>query len=248
MMGGRGGFGGEHIVTGAPYSGVEVRTFQETLGDGNVINRTTQTALYRDSAGRTRTETTVTPTAASGKAPFTMITISDPVAGKRHELNSSTMTVRTTRIPVHNPAATNGGNGQVRRAAPTTGTATSGTTTGPRPGRGGAAITKADLGSGLKNGVLATGSRETEVIQSGKIGNTQPITVVRETWYSTELKRAVEVKVADPQRGNSTTELTNLVPGEPSAAFFTVPAGYTDEPVKRGGRGGGPAFNRGGHQ
>jgi hypothetical protein len=244
--GGRGGFGGEHVVTGAPYSGVEVHTFQETLGDGNVINRTTQTALYRDSQGRTRTETTVTPPAASGKQPFTMIRISDPVAGKMHVLDSSTMTSRTTRIPVHNPSSTNGGNAQARRAGPTAGSTTPGTTDGTRTGRGGAAITKTDLGSGLKNGVLASGSRQTEVIQSGKIGNTQPITVVRETWYSAELKRAVEVKVADPQRGNSTTELTNLVPGEPSAAFFTVPAGYTEEPVKRGGRGGGPAFNRGG--
>src|SRR5580698_2025597 len=88
MGGGRGGFGGERVVTGARYSGVEVHTCQETLGDGNVINRTTQTALYRDSSGRTRTETTVTPSTASGKQPFTMITISDPVAGKRHELNS----------------------------------------------------------------------------------------------------------------------------------------------------------------
>jgi hypothetical protein len=245
--GGRGGPGGERVVTGAPYSGVEVHTFQETLGDGNVINRTKQTALYRDSQGRTRTETTVTPPASSGKQPFTMISISDPVAGKRYELNSSTMTVRTSRMPVHNPSSTNGANGQVRRAAPTTGATTAGTTSGTRTGRGGAAITKTDLGSGLKNGVLAAGSRETEVIQSGKVGNTQPITVVRETWYSAELKRAVEVKVADPQRGNSTIELTNLVPGEPSAAFFTVPAGYTEEPVKRGGRGGGPAFNRGGH-
>jgi hypothetical protein len=174
-----------------------------------------------------------------------MITISDPVAGKRHELNSSTMTVRTSRIPVYRGgSSTNGGNGQARRAAPTTGAGTPGATNGTRTGRGGAAITKADLGSGLKNGVLATGSRETQVIQSGKIGNTQPITVVRETWHSAELKRAVEVKVIDPQRGNSTTELTNLVPGEPSAAFFAVPAGYTEAP--RGGRGGGQAFNRGG--
>ncbi len=238
--GGRGGFGGERVVTGAPYSGVEVHTFQETLGDGNVISRTTQTALYRDSQGRTRTETTVTPPTSTGKQPYTMITIADPVAGKRYELNSSTMTFRTSRMPVyHAGSATNGGNGQARRGAPAT------AANNTRTGRGGAAVTKVDLGSGLKNGVLAAGSRETEVIPAGKIGNTQPITVVRETWHSAELKRAVEVKVIDPQRGNSTTELTNLVPGEPNAAFFTVPAGYTEAP-NRGGRGGAAAFNRGG--
>jgi hypothetical protein len=68
---------------------------------------------------------------------------------------------------------------------------------------------------------------------------------VRETWFSAELKRAVEVKVSDPQRGNSTTELNNLVAGEPSAALFTVPSGYTEKSV---GRGGGRGAFRGGRQ
>jgi hypothetical protein len=90
--------------------------------------------------------------------------------------------------------------------------------------------------------VLATGTRNTEVIPAGRIGNAQAITAERETWFSTELKRAVEVKVTDPQRGNSSMELTNLVPGEPSASLFSVPPGYT-EAAGRGGRGG---FVRGG--
>lgn len=234
---GRGAFGGERVVTGAPFSAVEVRTFQEKLGDGNIINRTTQTTLYRDSQGRTRTENTVTPPASSGKQPYTMIRISDPVAGELHELDSSTMTAHTMRIPKYNAAAAAArgagrGNAQARPAAPATAT-----------GRGGAAITRADLGSQLKNGVMAAGTRETEVIPAGRIGNSAAIAVVRETWHSAELKRAVEVKIFDPQHGNSTTELTNLVAGEPSAAFFAIPAGYTEKAVGRGGRG---AFGRGG--
>ena len=234
-MGGRGGFGGgfggERVVTGAPYSAVEVRQFEERLGDGNLINRTTETALYRDSQGRTRTEIKVTPPASSGKQPYTMITISDPVGGRRHVLDSSTMTVRTSRILKMNAAAPRGGrgNGQALSATPET-----------RTGRGGAAITRTELGTQLKSGASATGTRETEVIPVGRIGNSQPITVTRETWYSTELKRAVEIRVADPQRGNSTTTLNNLVMGEPSASLFEVPAGYT---AAKGGRGG--AFARG---
>jgi hypothetical protein len=38
-------------------------------------------------------------------------------------------------------------------------------------------------------------------------------------------------------------ELTNLVPGEPGASLFSVPSGYTEKAVGRGGRG---AFARGG--
>jgi hypothetical protein len=225
-MGGRGrggGFGAEHVVAGAPYSAVEVRTFQEQLGDGNVINRTSQTTLYRDSQGRTRTERTITPSAASGKQAYTMISISDPVAGQRHELNSSTMTSHTSKIRTISST----GSSQARTAAPPAG----------RTGRGGAAVAKTDLGSQVKNGVLATGTRQTEVIPAGKIGNSQPMTVVRETWYSAQVKRAVEVKITDPQRGNSTTELTNLIAGEPSAALFTVPSSYTETAGGRGGRG-----------
>jgi hypothetical protein len=209
-----------------------VRTFTEKLGDGNTINRTTQTTLYRDSQGRTRTETTVTPPASSGKQPYTRIEINDPIAGQRHELDSSTMTSRTTRIPKFDPSAAATRTGRGPNAARATAPAAA-------AGRGRANVTKADLGSQLKNGVLAAGSQETEVIAAGKIGNAQPITVVRETWYSAELKMPVEVKVVDPQRGNSTTEMTNLVPGEPSASLFAIPSGYTDKTVGgRGGRGG----------
>lgn len=230
---GRPGFGPEgRVVTGAPFSAVEVRQFQEHLGDGNVINRTSQTTLYRDSQGRTRTEVTVTPAASTGKQPFTMITINDPVAGERHELDSSTMISRTIRIPrAHPSSSTSGGStSQSRPAGPAAQAA--------RPSRPGAAIAKSDLGSAVKNGVMATGSRETQVIAAGRIGNAQAITVTRESWYSTEIKRAVEVKVSDPQHGDSTTELTNLVVAEPSAALFTVPSGYTEKAVGRGGRGG----------
>jgi hypothetical protein len=222
----------ERVVAGAPFSAVEVSQIQKQLAKGNSINRTSQVTIYRDTMGRTRSEVTVTPDASTGKQPFTLITISDPIAGVRHELNSATMTSRSSRIPMTHGGLGRGGRGnpQDRPATP------------PASGRGGAAIARAELGSQVKNGVLATGSRFTEVIPAGKIGNAQAITVERETWFSTELKRAVEVKITDPQRGNSTMELTNLVPGEPSASLFFVPSGYT-ESAGRGGRGG---FVRGG--
>jgi hypothetical protein len=234
---GRGGPGAERVVTGAPFSGVEVRQFQEQLANGNSINRTSQVTLYRDSEGRTRSEVTVTPDASTGKQPFTMITISDPVAGVRHELNSSTMTSRSIRIPMAHGGSGRGGRGnsQARPATPAPGAQAA-----ARPGRGGAAVTRTELGSEVKNGVLATGTRSAEVIPAGRIGNTQAMTVERETWFSTELKRAVEVKVTDPQRGNSTMELTNLVPGEPSASLFSVPAGYTAATGRGGFVRGGP--------
>jgi hypothetical protein len=238
---GRGfGPGGEHVVANAAYSATEVRTFQEQLADGNTINRTTQTVIARDTQGRTRTEITVTP---AGKSSYTMITINDPVAGLRHELNSSTMTSRTSHIPQIRAGAP-GHSGRGRGAAQAR-TANSGATAAVRTSPGGSQITRADLGSQVKNNILASGNRETEVIPAGgHLGNTQPLTITRETWYSSQIKRDVEVKVTDPQRGNSSTELTNLVPGEPSADLFSLPAGYTDKVMGRGGRG--PQAHHGG--
>ncbi len=102
---GGGGGRGERVVTGAPFSATEVRTFQERLGDGNLISRTSQVNHYRDSQGRTRTEETITPAASSGKQAFVMASISDPVAGQRHELVSSSMTARTTQVRMASASA-----------------------------------------------------------------------------------------------------------------------------------------------
>src|SRR5580693_1700182 len=99
--GGFGGFGGRgpgllgagprKAVTGAPYSATETLTTQQTLSTGNTISRTLQATVARDSQGRISTSETLTPPAASGKPPFTIQTIYDPVAGYHYELNSSTM-------------------------------------------------------------------------------------------------------------------------------------------------------------
>src|SRR5580692_7889486 len=118
-MGGPGGFGGRGaemlggpMVTGAPFTGTEVLTIQEKFADGNSVNTTTSSLRARDSQGRTYTGETITPAAASGKAAYTRITITDPVAGYRYELNSDTMIAVQTRMPAMRPgpsAASNSG-------------------------------------------------------------------------------------------------------------------------------------------
>src|ERR1035438_5154012 len=48
MMGRGMGPGMNRTVTGAPYSAVEVTESSQTLPNGNVISRTTQSNVYRD--------------------------------------------------------------------------------------------------------------------------------------------------------------------------------------------------------
>ncbi len=77
-------------VKSAPYSGVGTTEVVTTLADGNRIVRTNRMIYKRDSQGRTRTEYTL-----SAIGPFTpdqaqtVVSITDPVQGKRYILNSA---------------------------------------------------------------------------------------------------------------------------------------------------------------
>jgi hypothetical protein len=211
---GRGGFGpgpgmmsawpgSRTPVTGAPYSGVQTTQVQQTLAGGNQITRQEQSKVYRDGQGRVRMEHTAA-NPAQGQA-RTSITIFDPVGGFSYMLNPATKTA------VKTPLRTPGG------MAPQ-----------GRPGRGprAAQVQPEDLGTQTINGLSATGTRTTETIPAGAIGNAQPIQIVRETWISTALKVPVLIKTTDPRFGNTTMQLTNVVQSEPDPSLFQVPSDY----------------------
>jgi len=244
MMGGPG-----RVVSGAPYSGTEVVSSQETLADGNVIQRKRTTNVYRDSSGRVRMEETITPDAASGKAPYTIATIFDFVGGKRYELNSSTMIARESVL--HVPPA-GGRNGSGSGAGTGTGTGTGTGSASPMAVRRGGvntndpnrpSVVRTQLTAQNVNGVIASGVQHVETIPVGAIGNTRPIQTSRVEWVSNELKVPVQIKSTDPRFGSSDMELMNIVQAEPSASLFVVPPGYT---VKTGGPGGPRPQMRGG--
>jgi hypothetical protein len=195
-------------VTGTPFSAVQVTTHQQTLANGNVIQRQEQTNLFRDSQGRVREETTWT--GANGQGSRTSVTISDPVAQVVRRLNPQSKTV--TEMPMRQSAA---GSQNARMAA----------------GHGVRELSSSavheDLGTQTVNGVSAAGTRITRTIAAGAMGNAQPIQIVRETWVSSDLKVPVMVKISDPRFGTTVTQLTNVTRSEPDAALFQTPADYT---------------------
>lgn len=212
----RGVMGLRSTVAGAPYSAVEVTVEQQALAGGNVIQRQNTRNVYRDGQGRVRTEAT----GATGR-----VTISDPVAGYVHELDAQSKTVTSRRAP-------GGGMGAMMRPR---------NNALPRPtAAGGTNVTSEDLGTQTINGMIAQGTRVTHTIPAGAIGNALPIQSVRETWVSADLKVPVLVKISDPRFGTRTTQLTQINRGEPDAALFQVPAGYTVRHTPMGGRGLGP--------
>lgn len=218
-------FNSGKTVTGAPYSAERVVEHVQTLADGNRIVNTSTSKISRDSQGRTRVENTL-PVLAGGPQPPTMITIVDPVAGVTYLLNSEKKAAQ--KFP-SNPVATGKAN-QVPVPPPLPGgevmiKATSGFV---KPD-----VKTEDLGTQEINGVVAKGTRITETIPAGAIGNEMPIQTVSERWLSPDLQIMVKSVHTDPRMGQTTETLSSLTRGEPDASLFQVPSDYTivDSPM-----------------
>jgi hypothetical protein len=221
-------------VTGKPISGTEERKTVQTLGDGTQIENSDTNLFYRDSQGRTRTETSV-----QGK---TMIHIVDPVSHTSIQLDPSTKTAHKmaalltpSRIGTgqqivgtpqvaggHQPviqARGGGGGGRLSTVI------TEGNAAPPAP---------EDLGTQTVNGVVAQGTRNTQVIPAGRIGNNRDLRVTNERWFSNEIQMLVKTVNSDPRFGTTTYQLINVSQGEPPANLFQIPADYTvvEPPVK----------------
>lgn len=212
---------------GHPYSAEQVTERVQTLTDGTHITQTGPTIkLYRDSAGRTRTEHIFNlPPGAAGASPPSLIQIVDPVAGYRYTLDSRTQTVRRSTFAPAMPRtlrAAAPANPPRSNVVPPTAAAFKADSTRPHP-----EISQEPLGTQTIEGVLAEGRRATITYPVGSMGNDRPITTVSETWMSSDLKMAVLSKTSDPRFGDSTTKLTNIVMAEPDPALFQVPAEYS---------------------
>ena len=85
------------LVKNAPYSAEMVAERSRTLGDGNEIVHKSSSMSYRDSAGRTRTET------RNNKGEVVSVMIDDPVAGTRYLLRPRDKSA--TKITMPNLAA-----------------------------------------------------------------------------------------------------------------------------------------------
>jgi hypothetical protein len=83
------------------------------------------------------------------------------------------------------------------------------------------------LGKQMIEGVEAEGTRSTQIIPAGAMGNERPIEVTHESWYSPELQMHVLTKMSDPRSGETTQRLINLSRSEPDPSLFQLPSEYT---------------------
>ena len=225
-----------YAVSGEPYSAVQESERIQTLADGTHIDQKGPTVrMFRDSQGRTRTET-LQPANPATSMPESIagIAINDPVAGVSYMLDPRTRIARrisSTFSPGYRVEGGSGAgpglaqpNGIAETSAPNDG-ANARPAAPPRPSRPNSSYE--DLGTREMEGLVAEGTRDLNTIPAGSQGNDRAITVVHETWCSTELWVNISTSVSDPRAGEFTTHLTNIERSEPDPALFQVPPDYT---------------------
>jgi hypothetical protein len=200
------------VVAGSPYSAEETQTTVQTLADGTHITHLASTRrLYRDSAGRTRTEHSLLLSAAARKQKAdvpVIIEIIDPVEHVKYTLDNVNKVAHKQVVSAVHTKKHAAEHAQVAdEEAPKT--------------------IHEKLGNQTMEGLRVEGTRYTIVYPTGSEGNDRPMTVVHESWWSPDLKVIVISTDNDPRNGESTRKLTNVDRSEPDPSLFVPPADYT---------------------
>jgi hypothetical protein len=232
------------VVTGAPYSALEVSEQVQTLSDGTHITRKMGTVqTYRDSLGRTRTERQMPgPVFSEGRNAPTLIQIRDPVAGYMYTLDPDNHIAHRSALAARLPPQPAGQQTVVTQAVGIAGGMGGGAMVsgGVVGSRATPSIASEPLGTQVIEGVTVTGTRRTMTWPIDSQGNDRPIVATTESWFSPQLRTTVRTKQSDPRTGEHTTELRDISLAEPDPTLFQAPAGYqiVDEtgPFKVGGQ------------
>ncbi len=242
-------------VKGAPYAAEAMNETIQTLPDGNRIVEKHSSKMYRDAEGRTRMEnnfTTLGPLVADGMAP-SITSINDPVSGEHFMLDNNRKTAtkmtmsklamagkpgeqREVRVEVRHagPLPAEGAQHDVMIAGPAV-MLREGMPLRNMAGAGaGPGVKKESLGKQMIEGVECEGTRETDTIPAGAMGNERPLVSVTERWYSEKLKTDVMRKHNDPRFGETNYRLTRIVQADQPRSLFEVPADYKVEEGPRG--------------
>jgi len=214
---------GPWVITGSPFCADIVTTRTQTLADGNRLQNTSTEHFCRDSKGRVRREITPIASRTSQTHVVRMISITDPTTNTAVTLN-----------PLRHTGIKRPFRFIMQPTAPKTSMPPSAPTWQQVPkdnthvtSRVGDDLVEENLGEDSIHGIVAKGTKITRTVPAGRMGNDLPMTIVTERWYSDDLKTVMLLKQNDPRRGEVTTEVTNVAPGEPDPSLFQIPAGYS---------------------
>lgn len=191
-----------------PFQADLIVATDRKLADGNSVQLTTKGVVYRDRQGRVRVERTILLPRGSGQSAVedTTISIVDHEKRIRYFLLPRMKAALKTQIPAPFVRDID-----LRRIRPWT--------TQP-------SAPSMPLGYQMMEGIQCEGRLETVTIPAGSIGNSYPIEVTTERWYSEELQINLIVKRIDPRTGETTIRLMNFRLEEPSETLFEIPRDF----------------------
>jgi hypothetical protein len=244
------------VVKDEPYQAQAVTEMKQTLADGSHIVQTTTATVARDIDGRT---VRVQKLGAMGpwkdSSPGnsqTLTTIFDPVAQEHIDYTSGSKVAHVFLMPSVPPGAIVGAEEGFSVSVPSSlGVAEKGLIVSSGSGPVGGAVQgfavqdrpfspqlskgvqpkTESLGTKTIESVQVTGTRSTSTIPAGTIGNDRDLNIIRETWYSPELKLVVQSTQSDPRFGETTYTLKSIQQGSPDVTLFQVPANYTIDKI-----------------
>lgn len=192
--------------TGLPFSATETIVRVRTLPDGSTITSTLTAKVLRDNQGRLyRERHHFATTDADPQKNLYEFTIFDPT---NHTLTACTVATKQCEVAPYHP----------RLSFPQmpVGSFDGGTHVGSREA----------LGEKVIEDVNTIGTRETDTIAPGAIGNDKPLTLTRDFWYSPDLKTNLQVVRTDPRDGVITIQMNIQSRTDPDPSSFAVPDGY----------------------
>lgn len=198
---------GSPLANNLPWTLNRTTTIVQTLADGTTITRTFTAKEARDSEGRTYGEVHQTFHIRADGQPTDLVaySVSDPAARTNTNWGNNSKIASVTHMQVPGVDA-------ARQ---------------PRVVRRTQHQTTEDLGVRTIAGIEAKGTHTTGIMPAGDQGNDRPLTIVRESWVSTQYNIPLLTITDDPRTGKRTDEVTEFQPGEPDPALFQIPRGYT---------------------
>ena len=241
------------VVKNLPYQAIAITDVKQTLADGSHITQTSTATVARDSDGRTarvQQLSTIGPWrsgsgSSEGNGP-TLTTIFDPVARTHTDYTSDSKVAHVAKMPPlpGDTAARRGEDGPTLSAEGPVGAFAGGgitpmtfavqghvNTSQAVPDQALPDVKSESLGAKNIDGIAVTGTKTTTTIPAGAIGNDKDLLIIRETWYSADLRLVIQSTQRDPRFGETTYTLTNVQRSEPDPGMFQVPAGYTTDKI-----------------
>ena len=191
-----------------PYIAKQQSTRVQTLADGTTITSVTQAQMWRDATGRTRTETTNTPSTGTVSR---FVTMYDNAARVRYSWNVGAPNSSNIVTVYHYPQPAQ------QAAAPAT----------PASARRYFPYKNESLPPQTIAGIYVEGYRYSRTIPAGYEGNNRDMTTVAEYWTAPDLGIQMRTVIDDPRSGKTTTEVTDLQQTAPDPTLFELPQSYT---------------------